>query len=1216
MESQKQRRRRGVILSLPGFQKLQEARYQLEIIENDGVRFTLEQLSYRTQLAPFTVSKVLARAEGVDKQTLEYFFRAFGLELTPNDYIRAGVVRDTGEQGSRGAWEIEEFPTQHSQLSTHNSALKTDWGEAVDVSIFFGRTEEISKLEYWILSDRCRLVALLGMGGIGKTSLGVKLAQQIQAQFEFVVWRSLCNSPPLKELLANLLQFFACGQPVNLSENVGDLVSQLIAQLRSHRCLLILDNAESIFTSGDHSGRYQVGYENYGQLFQLLGETAHQSCVLLTSREKPQEVAALEGENLPVRSWQLAGLSAIASLQLVRTKSFFCGADTDWQNLIQHYSGNPLALKIIATTIQELFDGNIADFFAQGSTVFGSIYDLLTQQFYRLSDLEKELMFWLAINREPVNLADLRADLVLPVPAMKLLEALDSLSRRSLIEKKSVPQTPVSFTLQPVVMEYVTDQLIHQVSTEILWEMSPNSALHSHALIKATAKDYIRIAQTKLILQPIIERLLQQLRTKQAIATRLQEILRSLQQKSRQRWDQAEPEPSYTGGNILNLLCHLEIDLTGYDFSHLTIWQAYLQDTPLKRVNFAFADLSKCIFAKTFATVISLAFSPDGKMLATAHFDGYFRLWDVNSGQQLIAYDAHLAFIWSIAFNPDGSILATAGEDATIKLWDVATGKCIKVLSGHNGGVLCVRFTQDSHQLVSSSADRTLRLWDITEGKCIKILNGHSNRVWSVALSPQGNILASGSEDHTIKLWDIATGECIKTLDGHSDWLKSLAFNESGILASGSLDATIRLWDIASGQCLGILTGHLNGILAIAFVDNRHILASCSVDCTIRLWDISTQQCLKTLQGHHNSIDAIAANPQGTQLASGGDDFSLRLWDVASGECFRTFKGRNNWIKAIAYHPIFPDMIATGSEDRTVRLWTTDGKCQILAGHTDLIFSVDFTPDGLTLASASADRTIRLWDVTTGDCTHILYGHTGMVTGVAFSHDGSFLASSCYDNHIRIWDTATGKLLDTLPVHLGMSIALSPDGKKVAAGNFDQTVRIWNLETRQCDRTFTGNHNWVWCVAFSPDNRTFATGSSFEGLTRLWDIETGECLHVLSGHQDLLWAIAFSPDGNMLASCSSDGTIKLWDVATADCLGTLTGHNTWVMCLAFSPDGNTLISGDGYAAIKFWDIQTQQCVNTLKAEQIYEQMNIYKLTGLTTAQKSNLLSLGAVEAGG
>lgn len=1230
MELHKQKRRRGVILSLSGFSKLQEARHQAEMLENDGARLTIEELSYRTQLAPFTISKVLSREEGVDKQTLTYFFRAFGLDLTPQDYVRATEAnRNTEQQASNLTTLSSPTPNSPTSLATTgeiptDSLLKsgnpptqlssatqwllptphTDWGEAVDVSIFFGRTEEVSKLAHWIIRDRCRLVALLGMGGIGKSSLSVKLAQQIQGEFEFVVWRSLGNSPTLGELLANLLQFFACGQPVSLSENVTHLISQFMGHLRSHRCLVILDNIESILASGDHSGRYQLGYENYGNLFKQIGETSHQSCVILTSREKPQEVAGLEGDNLPVRSMQLPGLSAIAALELVRTKSFFCGSDADWQKFIQHYAGNPLALKIIATTIQELFDGNIAEFFAQGSTVFGSIYDLLGQQFYRLSPLEKDLIFWLAINREAVTLADLRGDLVLPISSMKLLEALDSLSRRNLIEKKSLPETSVHFTLQPVVMEYVTNQFIQQVCTEILQHQQTTPTLfNSHAVIKATAKDYIRIAQTKLILQPIIEHLLQNLRTKQAIETQLTQILHTIKNPS------SPLEPGYAGGNILNLLCHLKTDLTGYDFSGLTIWQVYLQDTPLKRVNFAHADLSKSVFATTFSNIMTIAFSPDGKILATGHFDGYLIIWDVVSGQQLIECQAHIGLIWCVAFSPDGSTLATAGQDGNIKLWDVKTGQCWQTLASHNGGVLSVVFHHDGTTLVSSCAESTIRFWDINLGECTQILRGHSSRVWSVKLHPQGNILASGSGDHTVKVWDITTGSCIHTLQGHTDWIKSVAFSSSGILASGSLDQTIRLWDVDQGVCLGVLEGHSNGILAIAFV-NETILASCSIDCTIRLWDITTFQCLKTLQGHANSVDAIAANPQGILLATGADDFSLKLWDVTTGECFRTFKGRNNWVKSVAWSPMAA-IVASGNEDRTVRLWTLDGKCRILYGHTDLIFDVDFAPDGHTLASASADTTIKLWDVTTGQCTKTLQGHVGMVTGVAYSPDGRFLASTSYDNASRLWDAATGQLLDTFPVHLGMSVAFSPDSTKLAFGSFDYTVNIWDITTKHCYRTISGHHNWVWWVAFSPDGRTLATGSSVERIIKLWDVESGECLHTLQGHEDMLWAIAFSPDGSTLASTSSDNTIKLWDVGSGNCIATLEGHDTWVMCAAFNPEGNLLAAGDGYAAMTIWDMNTKQRINTFKAEQIYEQMNIYAVTGLTTPQKSALMTLGA-----
>ena len=403
MERQKQRRKRGVILTNLGLQKLHDARHQAENLENDGAKFTLEELSYRTQLAPFTVSKVLAGEEAVDKQTLEYFFYAFNLELTQNDYTKPGSTKHTKIEkkfiNQNFKSKNQDFKPENQDFKPKNHNLKqiTDWGEAVDVSIFFGRSQELVRLENWVVDSRCRLVALLGMGGVGKTSVSVKLAQQLEEDFEFIVWRSLRNSQTLRELLKSLLLFFARGEDIQLSDNIGDLTYQFINYLRSHRCLIILDNAESILVSGDERGCYQIGYEDYGQFWQQIGETPHKSCLLLTSREKPREVAALEGENLPVRSLNLEGLGEDAALKLLQTKGVFLKYDADWQYLIHHYSGNPLALKIVATTIRELFDGDVREFRSQGTMVFGSIYDLLNQQFHRLSDLEKDLMYWLTI---------------------------------------------------------------------------------------------------------------------------------------------------------------------------------------------------------------------------------------------------------------------------------------------------------------------------------------------------------------------------------------------------------------------------------------------------------------------------------------------------------------------------------------------------------------------------------------------------------------------------------------------------------------------------------------------------------------------------------------------------------------------------------------------------------------------------------------------------
>lgn len=274
------------------------------------------------------------------------------------------------------------------ELLSQDTKSRQDWGEAVEVSVFYGRTEELDTLEQWVISDRCRLVALLGMGGIGKTSLAIKLAQKIQDNFDYVIWRSLSNAPLITDILADIIKFLSNQQETNLPEEVGARISLLITYLQKQRCLLILDNAESILQDDNDAGQYRSGYELYGNLIQRIGNTNHQSCLIVTSREKPGEVASSEGESNAVRFFQMSGLKAVDGEEIFQAKGL-SGSDDEQIKLIEFYKGNPLALKIISTTIKEVFDGDIHEFLAQGSVIFGRVRDLLDQQLNRLSDLEK-----------------------------------------------------------------------------------------------------------------------------------------------------------------------------------------------------------------------------------------------------------------------------------------------------------------------------------------------------------------------------------------------------------------------------------------------------------------------------------------------------------------------------------------------------------------------------------------------------------------------------------------------------------------------------------------------------------------------------------------------------------------------------------------------------------------------------------------------------------
>ena len=310
-------------------------------------------------------------------------------------------------------------PSRASHVSPAASPWSPDDG-LIELDAFYGRTEELAALEALILTERCRLVELIGLGGIGKTALSLALAKRVYHQFDQVIWRSLSHAPPLKELLNALLDP-PSERPSPLQKTESELLTHLISQMQRRRCLLVLDGAESILRSDALAGHYREGYGGYGELLKRVATTDHQSCLVITSSEKTQEFTALESKK--VQAFHLQGLKDGEASSFLQDRGMFAAA-SDWPKLVQLYSGNPLALKIAAVTIQDLFGGSVSDFLQQGTSVFGDIRNLLEAQFNRLSKLEHNILYWLAVYCEPVALADLRADLVPSVSQPHLLEAL------------------------------------------------------------------------------------------------------------------------------------------------------------------------------------------------------------------------------------------------------------------------------------------------------------------------------------------------------------------------------------------------------------------------------------------------------------------------------------------------------------------------------------------------------------------------------------------------------------------------------------------------------------------------------------------------------------------------------------------------------------------------------------------------------------------------
>ncbi|MDJ0659594.1 MAG: WD40 repeat domain-containing protein [Crocosphaera sp.] len=1004
--------------------------------------------------------------------------------------------------------------------------------------------------------------------------------------------------------------------------NTKQKLDNLIEKLKIFCCLLIVANID--WAIEQESFNFQD--PNYNLFLKELADKQEKSCLVMTGKIEPREINLLVAQNQWSRFLKIEPLSVESIKNIFNGVGSFEGSEEDWEKLRDTYQSNHFVLVNVAINIQKSFAGNITNFIHycnesnSSNFVFNGIEEFIKEELEKLSETEKNIMYWLAIYRNPISLFELK-EITEGLLSDQILTIIKHLKSRFFVESKDE-----GVLIQPpMIRDYLIKKLINDMTEEII---NKNFDLLNHfPLFLPMETIKVREDQEKFILKPIIQKLKGKLNTEEQVKKYLRRLLNE---------NKNNKSDKYLGGNLFNLLLHLG-NLEDKDFSYLVLKNANLREISLKNTDFTGSELLNPMFLNGFSNVISVAFSPNGQWLAIGDTNAQIYIWKVGEGCPILYHIINSNNFWvrAIAFSPNSKIITSGGEDGKIYLWEIEKGNPIATFSGHLDWVRALSYSANGQLLASSSDDRTIRIWDCNRKELITVLTQHKDRVTWVSFHPDQNRLISASQDNQICIWDINHSEVkfITTFwleenlkDNKDNILRAMAISPNGkFLASGTDDGMVRLWNLETGEFKQSLShNHNHWIRSLAFSPDGDKIASASEDTTICISDVQTCKHLHTLRGHNGGVWSIDFHPKLAWLLSGEMGCNVKIWNYESGECSRIAQGYGQEIKPITYSPD-GTILAVGTNQAIVYLKdSSQGETKAeIPTYSGNILSLAYSPDSQILIGGSDDTKLYIWDTfNSNKLLKSLAEHKNWIRTVAYSPDGKLIATGSDDKTVKLWDAYTYKRLQTFTGHTDwiQSVYFHPTKPLLISGSDDGTIKFWDIDNlQQADplvKIYNTRQHEVWTIAISPNGKLMASGSN-DNTICIWDLEAENTkpIMMIRDHRNWISSVAFSPDSQWLASGSYDTSIRLWKLSSTEysCEKILQGHGKAVMCVTFHPHEPILASSSKDGTIKRWNYLTGECLSSWRSPRPYENMNITGVTGLNSAQKYALKTLGAIE---